>query len=458
MKNQRTRKLLFTLLTLFLALFMSVSAVIASVSREGVKYVFAVPPGEGEEENEEVLDNGSIRIDDDVISEHEDNNNLINQTNNRHVQANNAVNELLRDIESEDGAANAPAGGGIRAAIAGRWRDLDGTGKLATVNYAMKAAQAMNNMILDMINNGGATDYPKYILQMLKGGCSAAATMYFKSPAAGAAVESGFDMIMSWFHIGEISQSELQVLEEKLNDQFNELSKEIDGVKRDVAKLSEQIDEQIANVMNKLDDSFEAYYAKTQVTDFLYSTSGNFSYNTIRDYLYSSGRYSLYADLATALANKADDNTVKELYDNLYYALMHYDLASGTKSNVDKFTEYFIGDTNRKSISQYYYEYLSSNQSYIDTNASFIAADFASQVYFDYLTVLNVVKLINTYQLTELYLNKGELSTEELRNAKYYYGNGANDYVTVVSIEALTAELEEKAQGGELSLTTWCFR
>ncbi len=492
MKTQ-TKKLLFTVFTLFLALFMCFSCVIASVSQGKNYSVFAVegdekdkgqgvkaPQQGGEDNNEnenennnndnngnndniiEVVDNGVIRIENnnnennnnnnndnnndnnDIISEHGDNNNiLINNEENRNSRANSAVNNLLLDNLSEDGG-DAAAGGFINA-LKARWNELDGTGKLTTVNYTAKAVQAMNNMILDMINNNFATDYPKYILQMFKGGASAAATVYFKSPAAGAAVESIFDMIMSWFHIGEVSQSELQVLEGKLNDQFDRLSREIEGVKRDVAALAEQINEQTATILSKIDDSFEAYYAKTQITDFLYSTSGNFSYNTIRDYLYSSGRYSLYADLATALARKADDKTVKELYDNLYYALMHYDL-SDNKTNVDKFTEYYIGDVNRKSISHYYYEYLSSNQSYIELNASLLAADFASQVYYDYITTLNVVKLINVYQLTELYLKKGDMTLEEFKNARYYYGNGVNDYVTVKDIEDLNAELDAKAQ------------
>ena len=281
---------------------------------------------------------------------------------------------------------------------------------------------------------------------MIRSGSAAAATAYFKNPAAGAAVDGVFEIVLSWFHYGETSQTELQIMQSKLNDQFNRLSKEISEVKRDIAELSQKLDEKIENILNKIDESFEAYYAKTQVTDFLYSTSGNFSYNLIRNYLYGAGQYSLYADLATALANQADDKTVNELYNKLYYALMHHNLASGEKSNLDKFTEYFVGDANRKSISHYYFEYLNSNQSYIDENASYLAMEFASQVYFDYVSMLNIIRMINTYQLSEIYLNNSDLSAEEMLNAKYYYGTGTYDYVTANDIENLNVQLNTLAQ------------
>ena len=351
------------------------------------------------------------------------------------------VNNNLINNNNENANANA-------AGAANKQKSMSPGGQKAVVDYAMKGAQAANNMIMDIYENGfDSVDYLKYGVQMIRAGSSAAASAYFDSPAAGAAVDGCFEIVLAWFHLGEKSSSDMQKMEARLNDKFDEISNEIGSLKQDVADLSKQFDKNVDKILSQLDRSFEAYYAKTQVTDFLYSTSGNFSYDLIRNYLHGNTSYSLYYDLATALANKEDDAVVKELYDRLYYALMHYDAASGVKSNADRFTEYYIGDINRRSIGQYYYEYLRSNQSYLEENPSLLAAQFASQLYYDYMTMLNVIRMINVYQLTDIILNGGDMPEEELMNARYYYGKGENDYVTTAYIkDTLIPDLDGKAQ------------
>lgn len=430
-----TKKTVIAFLIILTAIIMS--AVFLAEPIVSTSKIAYATRGHGENNQEiEVDDLGELGINDNISEHGDDNNIIINNIENRNSNANNAINELLDNDNNE----NPPA-------QQSRWQRADAVTRAAAIGYGLKAGSELNDMILDIIKNKGATDYPKYIIGMLRQGGAAAATVYFGTPAAGQVVDMGFDMILKWFHLGETSQTELEMMEARLNDQFDRLSHEIDEVKRDIADLSDQLDRRIENIMSKIDESFEAYYAKTQVTDFLYSTSGNFSYNLIRDYLYASGNnYSLYSDLATLLANRADDATVKKAYDDLYYALMHYDLGSGVKSNVDMFTEYYIADMTRRSIAHYYYEYLSSNQSYIDANASMLSAEFASQVYYDYLTMLNVVRLINSYQLTQIYVNNPDLTAEELLDARYYYGSGENDYVTARDIETVILPgLEEKA-------------
>ena len=458
MNNQRTNRTIITLLALLVVIVMLTGFISTVAFDENNNNAFAQPRKDNndsgsdedddvDEEFPEVKDTNIIIVNNnknniiDNSSEHgSENNNIINKDLNKNSKANNAASEHLFDLDSVSEIQMERDG--VITRLRDKWSRLDGTAKKAVVDYTVKAVQSMNNMILDMIQNDYATDYPKYIIQTLKQGSSAAATLYFESPAAGSAVEGAFDIVLSWFHVGEVSQSDLQILESRINGLFDDLKDELSEVKVQISNLSDSMNNQILNVLNKLDGSFEAYYAKTQVTDFIYSTSGNFSYNTIRDYLYSSNRYSLYSDLATALANGADEDVTKEAYDNLYYALMHYDTASGIKSNFDKYGEYFFGDANRKSISQYYYDYLSSNQSYIDGNASLLASEFASQVYFDYIALISVLRLINTYQLTEIYINNSELPKEDLMNARYYYGSGATDYVTVNSIKSLIEELD----------------
>ncbi|MBO7508199.1 MAG: hypothetical protein J6T39_00950, partial [Clostridia bacterium] len=284
----KSKNILLSFVTLILALFMCVAPILTSISHNITDYyVVAVDSDvDDDEEFDYGSDFGEIGIQNN--NDHGEINNLINNLDNRNANANNAGNAN----------ANNNKGG---------FAGMNPATQKAIVDYSMKVASSMNNMILDMIKNDGATDYPKYIIQMLRNGSAAAATAYFKSPAAGAAVDGVFEIVLSWFHYGETSQTELQIMQSKLNDQFNRLSREISEVKRDIAELSRKLDEKIENVLNKIDESFEAYYAKTQVTDFLYSTSGNFSYNLMRNYLYDAGQYSLYADLATALANQADD-------------------------------------------------------------------------------------------------------------------------------------------------------
>ena len=393
------------------------------------------------QQGEEVNDIGSIGLNDNESEHGSENNSILNVGSNHNL----LINENANDIVNENAEnPQAPAQG----TWARKWSSADSVAKNAALGYGIQGVAQVNDMLIDIVNKKGMVDYPKHIIGIAKQIGAAAATVYSGSPAAGQAVVVGVDSILQWFHLGETSQTEFQILESRLNDQFDRLSQEIDGVKRDVADLSTQVDRRVADILSKMDDSFEAYYAKTQVTDFMYSTSGNFSYSLIRDYLYSSDtQYSLYMDLATALAYRADDKTVKELYDRLYYALMHYDTASGVASNLDRFTEYYIGGNNRLSIAQYYYDYLKSNQSYVDENAGILSADFAAQVYFDYITALNVVKLITTYQLAEIIIENDNLPKEELKAVRYYYGTGANDYVTVADIETrILPDLELKAQ------------
>lgn len=375
-------------------------------------------------------DVGDIGLDDNVSEHGDGNQRIINVQNNQNANANQGVANAIANQEQ-------PA--------ASRWSKYDAATKIAIVNYGVKAASSFNDMILDIIKNDGATDYLKYTVNILKGGAAMAATAYFGSPAAGAAVDGGLDMILSWFHIGETSQTELQMMEARLNDQFDRISSEIEDVKIQVAELSNKLDEEIEKVLSAIQDSFEAYFAKTQVTDFIYSTSGNFSYNLLRRYLYSATQDSLYCDLATSIASKAEDSVLQNQYNKLYKALVG--ATSNGVSYLNMFTEYFVESATRKSINHYYYDYLASNQSYVAGNASVLAIDFASQVYYDYLTMLNVIRLINSYQLAQIYLQNPDMSqADRYQNAKYYYGTGEDDYVTAKDIQELNELLAQREQ------------
>ena len=232
-----------------------------------------------------------------------------------------------------------------------KWSSLEAYGKQVAMQYGMQAASSINSMIFDAINNDGAVDYLKHTANFLKNSAAMAATIYSGSPMVGQSVSSGFDMFFQWFHLYETSQSEIQILESKLNDQFDRISEEIDDVKRQVADLAEQLDEEINQVLNKIDDSFEAYYAKSQVTDFIYSTSGNFSYNLLRKYLYGSSESGLFSNLATSVAKKQGDEEIRKQYNSLYKALMKPTVSG--ESYLNMFTEYYVESSARKSISQH---------------------------------------------------------------------------------------------------------
>ncbi|MBQ8451873.1 MAG: InlB B-repeat-containing protein [Clostridia bacterium] len=425
MKGTKTKKFLFLMFSLILSVFMLTFTVTSSVKT--LSFVYAAPPLE-----DEINEIGDIGINNN--NDHGDNNiQIVNNEENQNANANEAANNIQNQPEAADGKT--------------RWQKADAATRRAAIESGIKAASELNDLIIDMVKNKGATDYPKFLISIAKNTAAMAATIYFGNPAAGTAVTTGVDSILKWFHLGESSQTELQMMESRLNDRFDEVLDRIDTVKDDIQKLSAQISEEIDTVLNKIDESFEAYYAKTQVTDFIYSTSGNFSYNMLRDYLYSTTNYSLYYNVVDAIINKKSDAEIETQYNNLYYALMHYDLASGVKSNIDRFTEYYIASSTRQSICHYYYEYLSSNQSYIDSNASVLAADFAAQVYYDYAYTLNVIRMINAYQISQIYLNNSELSVEEIREAKYYYGTGENDFVTINYLEnILSVDLENKAK------------
>ncbi len=408
-KNKKS----FIFLSLVFTLLACSFGLLINCFSTNAQQVYAVPPDDGGEVNIDV--DGEIDIGDFLENDGHGNNNeqIVNAQNNQVANANNA---------GANAAAN-PANKG----------KYDNATKTAMVNYGVKAASSLNDMIYDAVTKDGAVDWLKYSVNIIKSGAALAATAYFGSPAAGAAVDGAFDMILKWCHIGETSQSELQMMEARLNDQFDKISREIDDVKRQIAELSTKLTEEIDRVLNKIDESFEAYYAKTQVTDFIYSTSGNFSYNILKNYIYGFEKGNSFGDLATSVTKNASDEEIERTYKNLYKALM------GARSNgasyLDMFTEYYIGSNTRQSIGHYYYDYVSSNQSYITDNASLVSLDFASQVYYDYMTMINFIRFISSYQMSQIFLQNSDMTGQARCEAKYYYGEGQDDYLTINEIQ-----------------------
>ena len=302
--------------------------------------------------------------------------------------------------------------------------------KLLKAKTYDKAIASAVSAAFDLYENPDNADY----LGLGYGVVSTAVTAVASCFGFGGVAEALMDGISGLF--GDKPQSEIQDLQNHLDDQFEEMNNNLDEVQEEIGALSNQVDKQTEEIINALYGAFEAQTAKEEVMKFFTTSDGNFSYKLFKNYLYGSTSYvnneyftqAYYNKFVEDVAHGKNNDIIKEDIDSLYRALMSTD-EHGT-SNLQMFYEYLLADpsSGKESIQHYYYEYLSSNSAFLgDKNAEFEAYMFANDLYTTALFADNCVYKCNLYQFAQLKNQYGDTITDD---AKYYYGDESTEFVT----------------------------
>ena len=241
-------------------------------------------------------------------------------------------------------------------------------------------------------------------------------------------------LLTSLKNMGETQQTEIQVLEEKMNEQFEQVNDRFDEVQRDIQELSNRMDESTEIITGSFNSAFEAQEARLQLIDFYSSRNGEFNYKQFKAYLYGSDEYSdqnYYNKLVYEIGKENQDpEQIKLYYDLLYYYL---NSKEGGDSAINILYEYILGDSfvDIKSIQYYYYQYLLYNS--IETNHSieFEALQFALDLYTTALFADHCILMCNNFQMLKLYEKYGNKISAD---SKYYYGDGPSDFITYEQI------------------------
>ena len=310
-------------------------------------------------------------------------------------------------------------------------------------------AKSVVNNIFEIIDDPQNADWTEMGMETLKSVVNLFASCY----GLGGVSDAIFDGVMNF---GDNPQSELQILQGHLDDQFDEMHDHLDDIQSDIAELSTKVDDSTKEILEALSDALEADYAKTQVIAFMSSSEGNFNYTQFKNYLYgqtdgSENPYyytqAYYNKLLESIVNRSSDEILKENYDALYRSIAS--TAQHGDSNINMFYDYLLYNeqSGKESIQRYYYEYLLSNRDLLrERNAEYEALQFTLDLYTTALFTDHCVAMCNNYQLLRIYERYGANPSAD---AKYVYGNGQNDYITYdqllqnsAAIDARQAKLE----------------
>ena len=244
-------------------------------------------------------------------------------------------------------------------------------------------------------------------------------------------VSDGIFNIIDALLPGASPLSETAVLSNKMDEEFDKVGSQLTDIEKDIAELSNTINSESNRVISEVSAQLDALDARQYVRTFTFSGEGNFSYNQFYNYIYgltdASNIYynqAYYNALLEAIVNGASEEDIKICYDNLYSALMS--TAINGQSNYIMLYEYLTGD---KSVSQYYYDYISKNRQFLNEGetAEEQALEYAKEKYFTALAAGALIQTCNTYQLNCMMEEYGETLNG---NSKYYYNRNTGEYIT----------------------------
>lgn len=319
-------------------------------------------------------------------------------------------------------------------------------------NYEKLATTLVNNCFA-IIEDPQNVDYAEMAVGVVKVGVNILLTC-FGIPGGGAISDAVFDGLMNY---GENPKSELELLQDHLDDQFDEVHDHLDDIQNNLSDLSTQVDDSTEEIIAALSAALEADYAKAEVQQFLSSADGNFNYTQFKNHLYGSTdaaenpyyyAQAYYNKLLESIANEASEEVIKENYDALYRSLAS--TAQHGDSNINMLYDYlqYNEKSGKESIQRYYYEYLSSNRGFLgDRNAEYEALQFSLDLYTTALFADHCIAMCNTYQLMCIYEQYGTNPPADARY--YYYGN--TEYITysellrsAAAIDSRQVELEKQ--------------
>lgn len=291
--------------------------------------------------------------------------------------------------------------------------------------YASKMAVSFVNLIKDGANGkdinwlGYACDIGETVI---KGVAS-----YFGFGGAADGVIKIIDAILP----GASPLSETAKLSDKMTEEFSKVTSQLTDIENEISELSNTVNEESNRVISELSSQLDALDARQYVRTFTFSGEGNFSYDQFRNFIFGTTdpdniyyNQSYYNAFIEAVANGVSDEELKPFYDNLYNALMSTSVNG--QSNYIMLYEYLTAD---KSISQYYYDFISNNRDLLndDQTAEEMAVDYAKDKYLTAITAGALIQICNTYQMNYMLKEYGQSING---NSRYYFNQNTGEYVT----------------------------
>ena len=304
----------------------------------------------------------------------------------------------------------------------------------------------LSKTIMDWIKNGKNADHLDNGYQIGKVVLKIASYCLFGA-AGGIVTESALAILDNVTSFGESSESEIEQLQNHLDEKFDEVDFHLDELQRDLSEVSKQIDSQTKEIVERLSNALEATYAKQEVSKFMTSRDGNFDYSLFKEYLYASANpqsddYSqnaYYYKLLKVLSEDSSDELIKDAFDNLYKYINATDNRA-EKTPTEKLYDYLLKDDyGSESIQYYFYEFLNTNSSDLDFEVpAFEAFNFMYDLYETALMADFCIRYCNAYQVLNMKSYNGEL--------RYYYGTGDNDYITYDDVVALENKINNREE------------
>ncbi len=285
---------------------------------------------------------------------------------------------------------------------------------------------------------GGDVDWEKFGVDLAKSIIVSIAGAY----GFGGVADSLLNGIEALLTSGEAPLSEIEILSDDINKQFNKMSDQLYDIEDQIGALANDVKASVKDILNGTSSQIEALDAKQILRAFMSRGEGNFSYTQFQNYIYGSTRNAnpnkataYYNQLIEAIVAGADDSVIQYYYNKLFDSI---------QSSLTIFREYYLGEVDGldKSITKYYYDYLSANPSLIpnDKTAEYLAIEFAYDLYSTYVFSYEIIKLCYSYQISEMYIEESLKGAKLNTYSKYKYN--ATDYIYYGVIKDDIADIE----------------
>ncbi|MBQ3019472.1 MAG: InlB B-repeat-containing protein [Clostridia bacterium] len=239
-------------------------------------------------------------------------------------------------------------------------------------------------------------------------------------PGAWALLGTAFEGIESLLSSGEAPLSEVQVLSDDMEQQFNAMGEQLDDIEAQLGSLSNQVTSSVNEVLSGTQTQINNLEAKEILRSFMSSGEGNFSYLEYSNHLYGSessnvsaseAYYILYLEATQA----GDEELINYYFDKLFENLYH---------DIAIYNQYYYGDLVGldKSMAAYYYDYLSYNPDLVKegSTAEYEALMFALDLYSTYVYSYEILDMCFGHQVTEMYCD-ASLENRDILDTDVYW-------------------------------------
>ena len=259
----------------------------------------------------------------------------------------------------------------------------------------------------------------------------------------GAAAEALFavmDVINTAVASGEAPLSEVQVMQDKMFQEFDKMASDIHKVQDEVSALSTKLSKSVELILDGTESVVAASDSKKRIERFYSRSEGNFSFTEFKNFLYGSTDYTTNRYSSKAYYNQYIDAKITNKPTELIEKYLNQ-LYINIEANIGIYEDYIQGNKQAgiKPIVQEYYDYLCSNEQLTKgSTAEYLAIEFASdvyktQAYAHELLALCYEHMINSIQLEAAYEGIDVTNENSLLAKEYYYTK--NDSITYHEVE-----------------------